>query len=395
MRDEKNKHKVYEEKMKTNTSTLSDTNSPKIRLPIILACSFIAILLTACARSGTQATPTPQPTPTTAAQGGMSTLPVARAKSFLADKLNINAETIQLVDAQAVQWPDTCLGVQTPGIMCAFHVVDGFKITLSADGQTYEMHTNLDGSQIVLVPENATVLITPTVAVTPTVVPQTAVPSTSVPPTAVLAPTTIPGAVRINFATGATAGTVEGELQPGKVQKFLVGALANQPLIVSTGSYNNDVTFSVSGLKDGKTLLAASQKLTSWQTMLTVTQDYLIQVYAGASTENFTLNVITPARINFEPGTVSVTETGTTSGGLVVSYILRANVNQQMDITLDAPNKDVLLSVYGYQDGQPYLRSAAGSQTFNRKLPATQDYVIQVVPNAGQVVSYTLNITIK
>ena len=36
--------------------------------------------------------------------------------------------------------------------MCAMHVVDGYRITLSANGQTYEVHSNLDGSQIVLVP---------------------------------------------------------------------------------------------------------------------------------------------------------------------------------------------------------------------------------------------------
>jgi hypothetical protein len=165
--------------------------------------------------------------------------------------------------------------------------------------------------------------------------------------------------------------------------------------MVSTGSYNNDVTFSVTGAKNGQVLLDGSQKLTSWQTMLTETQDYLIRVYAGASAENFTLNVITPARITFAPGAVSATEVGTTPGGLVVSYILRASINQQMDITLDAPNMSALLSVYGYQDGQPYLRSAAGSQTFSMKLPATQDYVIQVVPNAGQVANYSLNITVK
>ncbi len=236
---------------------------------------------------------------------------------------------------------------------------------------------------------------TPTIVPTATTIPPTPEPPTAIPPTSVPAPTSIPGAVRINFAAGATAGIVNGELQPGEVQNFLVGASAGQPLMVSTGSYNNDVTFSVIGAKDGKTLLDASQKLTSWQTMLTETQDYLIRVYAGASAENFTLNVITPARINFAPGAVSATETGTTPGGLVVSYILRASANQQMDITLDAPNMSALLSVYGYQDGQPYLRSAAGSQTFSMKLPATQDYVIQVVPNAGQVANYSMNITVK
>jgi len=120
---------------------------------VFLVLSSIAILLAACTGSKTQTVPSPQVTPTTAVQGGMDTLPVARAKSFLADKLGINQETIQFVDVQSVQWPDSCLGVQTPGIMCAMHVVDGFKLTLSAGNQTYEVHTNLDGSQIVLASE--------------------------------------------------------------------------------------------------------------------------------------------------------------------------------------------------------------------------------------------------
>lgn len=124
----------------------------KKRTPLILAFALMTFLVTACARSGTQAVPSQRPTPTTAVQSGMSTLPVARAKSFLADKLNIDKETIQLVDVQAVQWPDSCLGVQTPGVMCAMHVVDGLKIILSANNQTYDVHTNLDGSQIVLAP---------------------------------------------------------------------------------------------------------------------------------------------------------------------------------------------------------------------------------------------------
>jgi hypothetical protein len=122
------------------------------RLPALLVLLLATTLLGACATPAAQETPSPQPLPTTTGQGGMDTLPVARAKSFLADKLKNNNETIQVVDVQRVQWPDTCLGVQQPGIMCAMHVVDGYRITLSANGQSYEVHSNLDGSQIVLVP---------------------------------------------------------------------------------------------------------------------------------------------------------------------------------------------------------------------------------------------------
>jgi len=124
------------------------------KLPTLLALFLIEALLGACAAPTTQTAPSPQPAPTGTGQGGMETLPVARAKSFLADQLSIDKETIQLVDIQSVQWPDTCLGVQTPGVMCAFHVVDGYRITLSANGQSYEVHSNLDGSQTVLVPDS-------------------------------------------------------------------------------------------------------------------------------------------------------------------------------------------------------------------------------------------------
>jgi len=139
--------------MRINPITFISNMFSKSHLHTLLAIFIMAILLTACAGTATQAVPTAQPIPTTAAPGGgMDTLPVSRAKSFLADKLGISAETIQLVDAQAVEWPDSCLGVQTPGIMCAMHVVSGLKFTLSANGQTYELHTNLDGSQIVIAP---------------------------------------------------------------------------------------------------------------------------------------------------------------------------------------------------------------------------------------------------
>ncbi|HMN63121.1 MAG TPA: hypothetical protein PJ988_22330, partial [Anaerolinea sp.] len=154
------------------------------------------------------------------------------------------------------------------------------------------------------------------------------------PPPSPPAATASAAEVRIQFAAGATSGVVEGNLQPGQTQDFVLTAAAGQPLIVMTGSYNNDVTFSVSGKKDGKVLLPASQKSTSWQTLLTVSQDYLIHVIAGATTENFTLNVITPARIQFATGADNIVEKGSTPGGFVVSYILRAGLNQRMTISL-------------------------------------------------------------
>jgi hypothetical protein len=226
-----------------------------------------------------------------------------------------------------------------------------------------------------------------------------AVPPTSMalPPTVtpLPAPSSLPGGARISFATGATAAIVQGQVQPGQPQNFLVGAAGGQPLIVSVDSINQDVTFSVTGRKDGIILLSASQKSTSWQTMLTTTQDYLIQVYAGNVAENFSLNIIIPARISFEPGAISAQRSGSTPGGLIVSYVLRANVGQQMKLQLNAPGGNAVLGVYGYQDGQPYLRSVVEATTFDMTLPASQDYIIQVIPRGGEVANYTLNIRIQ
>lgn len=254
-------------------------------------------------------------------------------------------------------------------------------------------------------PTSTAVLTTTSAPETPTLPAATSTPlptttpvastATTRPPTSTPAATASAAEVRIQFAAGATSGVVEGSLQPGQTQDFVLTAAAGQPLIVSTSSYNNDVTFSVSGKQDGKILLPASQKVSSWQTLLTVSQDYLIRVIAGATPENFTLSVITPARIQFAAGTDSIVEKGSTPGGLVVSYILRAAQNQRMTISLDVADDSALLSVYGFQDGQPYLRSAVGSKTFDMSLPATQDYIVQVVPNAGQVTDYTLHITVK
>ncbi len=118
-------------------------------IQVLLATTLIAVLSTACM----QPTGTPVPgTPVPSTPAIDSDAAVKAAKNSLADQLRINVDSVQLLFAQSIQWPDSCLGVTQSGIMCAMHVVDGYLIQLSANDQTYELHTNLDGSQIVRVP---------------------------------------------------------------------------------------------------------------------------------------------------------------------------------------------------------------------------------------------------
>ena len=233
---------------------------------------------------------------------------------------------------------------------------------------------------------------TQVIVVTATSAPVTPAPASTATTAAQVVTTT--AAVRFNFATGTTFGAVQGSLQPDTTQSYVLNASKGQPFLVSLDSFNNDMYFSVTG-KDGKVLLPASSKLNSWQTELPSSQDYTIQVFAGASQENFTLSVEIPSRINFASGAISDTLSGFTVNGYQVSYVLTARKNQTMSISLNAPGNSAALTVYGYTDGTPYLRSAAGSTTFSQKLPSTQDYIIKVVPNASTVVKYSLTVSIK
>lgn len=70
---------------------------------------------------------------------------VQKAIQVLAQQLGISQDQIKLVQAEEVEWPDSCLGVRRPGIMCAQMVTPGYRITLEAGGKTYEYHTDLTG----------------------------------------------------------------------------------------------------------------------------------------------------------------------------------------------------------------------------------------------------------
>ena len=59
--------------------------------------------------------------------GRMRRSPTARKD--LAEQINVDPSVITMVSVEAVDWPDGCLGVQTPGVMCTH----GDHIGLSRD----------------------------------------------------------------------------------------------------------------------------------------------------------------------------------------------------------------------------------------------------------------------
>ncbi len=237
----------------------------------------------------------------------------------------------------------------------------------------------------------------PTVVPPATPYPTLLVPS-AVPTLPIIQPTVaLPNATRISFLAGATTAIVTGPIQAGGTQNYVLEAMQGQPMIVNVSSLHNDVTLAIK-TQGGTTLLSIASAQSTWQGSLPQTEDYYLTLRGGASTEDFTLNIVIPSRITFLPGTDSTKVTGKTVGGYDTSYVAFASKGQKMTLDLGNLSSNAALSVWGFSDGQPYLNGNMTQQThFTFTLPATQDYVIQVVPQGGHVnvVSYVLNLRIQ
>jgi hypothetical protein len=219
--------------------------------------------------------------------------------------------------------------------------------------------------------------------------PMTVIPRSGQPETETPQPAT-----RITFLSGATVGVVSAPIGAGQTQTYVLDVFQAQPMLVSLHSPNNDLTVSIA-YEDGSTLLSESAKQNSWRGNLPKTGDYFLTVHGGAVAENFTLVVTVPLPVHFAQGTDSLTINSKTIAGYDVSYDVYASKGQSMNINIEQISSKGSLAVYGFQDGQQYLRADAGQKTFELVLPATQDYIVSVVPFDGLVLDYIVTITIK
>jgi hypothetical protein len=49
---------------------------------------------------------------------------------------------IEILVVEPVDWPDSCLGVASPGVACAQMITPGYRVILRANGSDYEYHTD-------------------------------------------------------------------------------------------------------------------------------------------------------------------------------------------------------------------------------------------------------------
>jgi hypothetical protein len=100
----------------------------------------------------TPATPV-DPTPTQAGPQPDRTATVllaleAQARLELAQRFGLSEETVAVVSAEEVEWPDAALGCPQPGMAYAQVVTPGFRLTLEAAGQAYFVHADLRGNAV-------------------------------------------------------------------------------------------------------------------------------------------------------------------------------------------------------------------------------------------------------
>lgn len=74
------------------------------------------------------------------------------ARAFLAEELGISAESIEVIEVEAVNWPDGCLGVHQSDVMCLMVITPGYRIVLGVDGVQHVLHTDQSGQTILIAP---------------------------------------------------------------------------------------------------------------------------------------------------------------------------------------------------------------------------------------------------
>ena len=78
---------------------------------------------------------------------------IAAAIADLARHLQIEPESIELVDVRGVQWPDGSLGCPREGELYTQAIVDGSQVILQVDGRMYDYRTD-DEENVKLCPSD-------------------------------------------------------------------------------------------------------------------------------------------------------------------------------------------------------------------------------------------------
>ena len=70
------------------------------------------------------------------------------AREALSEAIGVSTEQIEIVRANRVEWTNTCLELGDRDEVCGQALTPGWKIILAAEGEEYEIHTDLGADTV-------------------------------------------------------------------------------------------------------------------------------------------------------------------------------------------------------------------------------------------------------
>ncbi|MDP3893158.1 hypothetical protein [Nocardioides sp.] len=110
------------------------------------AALLAALLFSGCGESSSERGEDPVTTPDQTSgpdepgEAAATKGPAAEAVADLVARLDLGEEQVEVVAVEEVTWRDGSLGCAEPDMMYTQALVDGTRITLRAEGTTYEYH---------------------------------------------------------------------------------------------------------------------------------------------------------------------------------------------------------------------------------------------------------------
>jgi len=202
---------------------------------------------------------------------------------------------------------------------------------------------------------------------------------------------------RIQFALGATSGVVSGNLPAHSSAHYVLRAGAGQLLEVTLSAPEGAVLKVTSLWGWTLTPVQGTSGPTGFRGYLPYTGDYFLSVSSGSQAAAYSVNVVIPVRIRFEPNATSATLTGHLNAYQRLDYILRAGQGQVLEINAQpemagSDSNPLQLVIYGV-DGT-VLRSGMGEgSSFRGLLPLSQDYRVSLRAG-GTPTNFTMSVII-
>lgn len=223
---------------------------------------------------------------------------------------------------------------------------------------------------------------------------QKSVPSGQLTPLSYIPPSQLANGQSISFAPGATSAVVSGYVPAGGSISYNLYAFANQNFLVLLTSDSGTSVLSVTDVY-GNVFLDANQRQTSYSMYLPRTATYYVNIYSMGYAENFTLQIYIPARVTIPVGQTSAVMSGTLAPYSVVSYTAYMYAGQTARIDdYSGPRPNSFLRVSGLQTGQIYMDYTSYSPSWYSVVPATQDYLIEVI-STDQTSNYRLTVDVR